>query len=99
MIVLKLNVAKLDKKRFFAGKNGAIYCDLVLFENDEPDQFGNDFSVKQSQTKEERASGEKLPYVGNAKTIGTSRPSRPSEPARRQESAPATHPGDDDIPF
>ena len=64
---LKLDVTKLDKTAFFKGKSGT-YVDLVLWENDEPDQYGNTHSVKQDMGKERR--GEKTPYVGNAKPFG-----------------------------
>ena len=64
---LKLDVTKLDKTAFFKGKSGT-YVDLVLWENDEPDQYGNTHSVKQDMGKERRR--EKTPYVGNAKPFG-----------------------------
>ena len=66
---LKLDVTKLDKTAFFKGKSGT-YVDLVLWANDEPDQYGNTHSVKQDMGKERR--GEKTPYVGNAKPFGNS---------------------------
>ena len=64
---LKLDVTKLDKTAFFKGNSGT-YVDLVLWENDKPDQYGNTHSVKQDMGKERR--GEKTPYVGNAKPFG-----------------------------
>lgn len=105
MIAVKIDVTKLDKSRFFKGSNGAIYCDLVLFENDRPDKFGNEFSVKQSATKEERAAKKQLPFVGNGKYLGQS--SRPASPPPRQAQARSTpaqydnapRPESGDIPF
>ena len=67
---LKLDVTKLDKTVFFHGQNGAIYCDLTLWENDDPDKYGNTYSVKQDMGKDRK--GEKTPYVGNAKPFGES---------------------------
>lgn len=65
---LKLDVSKLDKSAFFHGKNGAIYCDLTLWENDKPDDYGNTYAAKQDMGKDRK--GEKTPYVGNAKPFG-----------------------------
>jgi len=87
---LKLDVTKLDKTAFFKGKSGT-YCDLVLWENDQPDQYGNTHSVKQDMGKERR--GEKTPYVGNAKPFGN--PVNVMSP----ENKPPVVEDDDDIPF
>lgn len=93
---LKLDVSKLDKSAFFKGAKGT-YCDLILWENDEPDQWGNTHAVKQDMGKDRR--GEKTPYVGNAQPIG-------QRPATQNGAAPpkATpaqdyNQEDDDIPF
>jgi len=53
MIKIKIDVTKLDKSRFFKGAKGT-YADLVIYENDQPDEYGNDFSVKQDCSKEDR---------------------------------------------
>lgn len=95
-ITLKVDVTKLDKSRFFHGKNGAVYCDLVLFEH--AGEYDDGF-VKQSQTREERERGEKMPIIGNfrlPKTQGSRSAPGKAPPARPQ--APAND-GDDDIPF
>jgi len=85
--------------RIFKGKNGAIYLDLIVFENDKPDQYDNDYAVKPSQSKESRDAGEKAPYIGNGKNlVGKS---------NQQRSAAVTTPDQwdqnvkeqDDIPF
>ena len=93
---LKLDVSKLDKSAFFKGTKGT-YCDLVLWENDEPDQYGNTHSVKQYMGKDRR--GEKTPYVGNAQPLGQRSPNQnnaaPPPLAAMNDSLDA----DDDIPF
>jgi len=58
-ISLSVNVDKVDKERFFKGKQGR-YLDLVLFETPESD-YG-DYMVKQRGDK-----GEKMPILGNGK--------------------------------
>lgn len=61
----------LDQSKFFAGKNGASYINLVLFENKNgPDQWGNTHIVKQDSTQEERENNIETPILGNAKPLG-----------------------------
>ena len=92
---LKLNVSLLDKTAFFKGKNGT-YVDLVLWANDEPDQYGNTHSVKQDMGKERR--GEKTPYVGNAKPFGNPVKVMPTRPAPKDDPIEPEE-GIDCIPF
>ena len=69
-IALKIDVSKLDKARFFHGKNGAVYADLTGFVDlDQEDQYGNHGFITQSISKEERDSGLKLPILGNSKVF------------------------------
>lgn len=78
LIAVKINVKKLDKSKFFEGKNGALYADIVLMENrDGQDQYGNDFMVVQGSTKEEREAGQRGAILGNAKYIGGGRSQNP----------------------
>ena len=60
-ISLNVNVDKVDKDRFFKGKNGR-YLDLILWET--PDSDYGDYMVKQQGKK-----GEKMPILGNAKKV------------------------------
>ncbi len=96
---LKLDVSKLDKTAFFKGEKGT-YCDLVLWENDQPDQYGNTHSVKQDMGKDRK--GEKTPYVGNAKPIGGQQQAAPARSADQGGARPPAQTPDDeddDIPF
>lgn len=94
MILIKIDVTKLDKARFFKGAKGT-YCDLVLIET--PNGEYGDYMVKQSVTKEERAANLQMPILGNGKIMGATRPV-PPPPA---ENKTATVMKDDpaDIPF
>lgn len=100
---LKLDVTKLDKSAFFKGAKGT-YVDITLWENDEPDEYGNTHSAKQDMGKERR--GEKTPYVGNAKPFGSgagrdvpaAEATRKSQPAARP-APPADDEEETDIPF
>lgn len=102
LISVSVDVTKLDKSRFFPGKNGAKYANLVLVHT--PDGKFGDYMVKIDSTKEEREQRVQMPIVGNGKIIGTGggqrqqqRPvSRP--PARPQD--PDLDPDDDSgVPF
>jgi len=90
MILISVDVTKLEKGRFFKGKKG-IYADLALIER--PDDFGNDGFVAQSITKEERDAGEKGKIVGNWRTVSKNhgKPVTPKQPQPLEEQ--------DDIPF
>lgn len=90
MIVLDIDVTKLDKARFRAGKSGQKYVDLVLF--DKASEKSDGF-VTQGISKEERESGVRMPIIGNWKQVGkgASKPTSPTPPAQ-----PANQ---DDIPW
>lgn len=102
MLILKINVSKLDKEAFFKGKSGT-YCDLIVFENDAPDTYGNTHVVYQGLSKEAREAGKKGAIVGN----GTEKGKKAATPAQRQAPKapprPAADPDldatPDDIPF
>jgi len=105
MLSVKIDVTKLDRKRFFEGKNGAKYADLILFENrDGEDQYGNSHFVTQSCTKEERESGMKMPIIGNAKTFGGQRShcqekTTTRQPERKAAQSSQSQDNSDEIPF
>jgi len=86
---VKVDVSKLDKSHFFQGKNGAIYLDLLLYDNREgEDQYGNLGYVKQSVPKDARTGNE--PILGNFKVLVAN--DKPSEVGAQEKD-------DDDIPF
>jgi len=62
---ISINLNKVDKSRLTKDKNGNSWLNLSGFVNEIPDDFGNNGFITQSQTKEERQSGEKLPILGN----------------------------------
>lgn len=61
MITAKIDVTKIVKSLLFKGKKGT-YLDLTIWQNDKPDQFGNDFSIQQRTKK-----GEPTIYIGEGK--------------------------------
>ena len=67
MITVKINVDKIDKEKLFKGSKGT-YLDIVLFETPD-DQYGNDYVVKQSMSREDRDAGKQAAILGNAKSF------------------------------
>ena len=97
MIKLKIDVTKIDKTRLFKGAKGT-YLDLVVYENDAPDEYGNDFSVKQDCTKDDREAGVKMPYIGNGKNIGQ-KAKQATAPRKVAYAAPAPDDSSEEIPW
>ncbi len=83
MITLKIDVRKLDKTRFFEGKEDKtghrpLYADLVLIDRKEIGQYGDTHIVKQSKKKDEEI---ELPILGSA-TDRSRSASKPSASAK-----------------
>jgi hypothetical protein len=97
---ISIDVTKLDKKRFYEGKNGAQYVSLTCFmKPSEPDAYGQHGGIKISATKEEKDAGKdkELPFVGNVKAFwgeGIEVTKDSAEP-KQQQSTPQL----EDIPF
>ena len=80
LITASLDVTKIDKTKIIQGKKGQ-YLNLTIWVNDEADQFGNDVSLQQSLSKEERETGAAKIYLGNGKTYKSNEPIQGSAPA------------------
>ena len=102
-VSLKIDVKKLDKSRFFHGKDGAVYVDLTTFMDlDNKGQYGDNGFVTQSPTKEERAQKTQLPILGNSTVFWTDGAQAPAQQAPQQQApqqAPPEQDFDQDIPF
>lgn len=85
MILVKIDVTKIDKARLFKGAKGT-YLDVVLIET--PGGEYGDYMVKQSVTKEEREAKLQMPILGNGKIMGGSKPAGQSAPDRRPAAPP-----------
>lgn len=70
MQVIKIDLKRIDQSKCFKGKNGTVYLDAIVFDNDEPDQYGNTQVIYQSVSKEERERGVKGKIIGNGREIG-----------------------------
>ncbi len=91
---VKINLDKIIESKAFKGKSGRYY-DVTITINDEADKFGNNVSVYDTQSKEDRENKAEKNYIGNGKTIWTSgkTPGVQSQPARGVPSF------DNDLPF
>lgn len=91
-ILVKIDVTKIDKARLYKGKKGT-YLDCALVRK-EDDEYGNDFFVAQSVSKEERLAGKRGPIIGNAKFAKKSNDDEqaPKQPASSNQES-------DDPPF
>jgi hypothetical protein len=74
MIVGSLNLSKILAKAkekhsaFSKAENGDLYFNLIVWENDEKDKYGNDFSI-QLNPKKGAEEIEKKQYIGNMKRV------------------------------
>ena len=68
MILLTLDLSRVDKTRIYVGKTGRKYLSFVLI--DAPDEYGNNGRVLHSVTKEERLAGIKGEACGNWRHVG-----------------------------
>ena len=96
-VKININVTRIDKAAIVPGKNGK-YIDLVLFEKDEQDQYGNDGFVCQEISKERREAGEKGPIIGNWKW-NRPKEAQPQGASVKDSLTDGERTEDDDIPF
>lgn len=69
LVAVSIDLTKIEKSRIVEGAKGGKYINLTLSLNDEADQYGNNVSVWQSQTKEERDAKANRSFVGNGKSL------------------------------
>jgi hypothetical protein len=107
---ISINFNKIDQSRLTIDKNGNSWLNLSGFVNEIPDKYGNNGFITQSQTKEQRESGEKLPILGNFKLpmANTTKVQTEINPKANvvatkapqpQPSALVNEDADDDLPF
>ena len=93
LITAKIDVTKITKGKLFVGKSGT-YLDVVLVPT--PDnQYGNDYMIVESTTKEERAANVKGVILGNAKIVKKQEPQKESIPSFSERATDIR----DDLPF
>ena len=87
-----------------SAKNQKIYCNILVWLNDEKDEYGNDMSLQLSSTKDKREQEGKI-YFGNTKRLETTKPISAKDipdtssyniPVREKQT---DKPVEDDLPF
>lgn len=68
LVSVSINTKKIDKAKLIDGKKGK-YLNLTISLNDSTDQYGNNVSVWQGQTEEERKAKSDKNYLGNGKVV------------------------------
>ena len=71
LLNVSLRVDALPKEKFVAGKDGKVYYNFTIGINDEANQFGQNVSLTDSQTKEEREAKKAKNYIGNGNVVWT----------------------------
>ncbi len=82
LILASIDVKKIMKSLLYEGKKGT-YLKLSIWQNDEPDEYGNEFSIQQTTGKDDP----KI-YLGNGKYY------KPENKAPDKAPLP-----EDDLPF
>ena len=100
IINASIDLNKIDKTKIVAGKNGAKYYNVGMIVSDEKNQYGQDVSIFDEQSKEEREERKPKKYLGNGKVVWTSDSDKkvidvPDEPQIK----PMKKQDDDDLPF
>ncbi len=93
MISINIDCKKIEKARLVPGKKGESYLDMILIPTPNS-QYGNDYMVVQSVSKEERERKVRGPILGNAKILGRKQPVQ--EEGAPEADEPETG---DDVPF
>lgn len=87
LVAVSIDLTKIDKSRIVKGAKGGKYVNLTLSINDEEDQYGNNVSLWQSQTKEEREAKENRLFLGNGKSLwnDSDKGSKASKTSKKEE--------------
>jgi hypothetical protein len=96
LINVSLRVDKLPKEKFVQGKDGAVYYNFTVAVNDESNQWGQNVSLTDSQTKEEREAKKPKSYLGNGNVIWTN---GTIQLAEKKEGFATKEVVSDDLPF
>ena len=99
LISVSINVADLPKEKFVQGKKGTYY-NFTISVNDDTNQFGQNVSLFDSQTKEEREAKKSKTYIGNGSVIWSDGKMTVAERQEKKEAAPVQAEADsNDLPF
>ena len=90
---MSICLSDIPKDRILKHENGKLYLNLQTWDNEEPDQYDNDFSISIPLSKEEieaKKNGEEVKrvYLGNGRIWES-----------KDKMQPATEEDHDDLPF
>jgi hypothetical protein len=71
IINVSMRVDALPKEKFISGKDGKVYYNFTVSVNDEANQYGQNVSLTDSQTQEEREAKKPKVYLGNGNVVWT----------------------------
>ena len=94
LLAVSIDVTKFDKSKFVAGKKGT-YANLTISVNDTEDQYGNNVSIWEGQSQEEREAKADRNFLGNGKIVWDGDSQSSSKPAPKKAVAVV----DDNLPF
>ena len=97
LINVSVNLDKLDKTKIIKGKNGNYY-NFTVSVNDQTSQYGDNASLFNTQSKEEREAKADKVYVGNGKVVWTDGNITMAE-RQDQPQAAKPQPAGIDLPF
>ncbi len=100
LINVSLDVTKITKGRLTPGKNGQMYLDLTLSIEDKTNDYGQNVSGWEAQSKEEREAKQNRNYLGNGKVVFTD--GKVEVATKKEETKKAVSVEDDDdsdLPF
>ena len=83
LIAASINLSKIDKSKIKVAKNGDSYYDITISVNDQMNTYGQDTSIFEAQTKEQREAKDAKKYIGSGKTFWTNE--KKAEPIQLQE--------------
>jgi hypothetical protein len=103
IINASIDVSKIDKSKIQSVdkdgnpfKNGAKYYSVSISIFDEADKYGNNVSIVQAQSKEEREGNVNKVYIGNGKVVFDKGGSNPAPQAQVQSQSSNA---EEDLPF
>ena len=67
MINISICLSDIPTSERKQGKNGKWYCNIVVGEKKETDNYGNTHYVAMSKSKEQREANDPTVYIGNGK--------------------------------
>jgi hypothetical protein len=103
LISLSLDLSKIDKSKIIEGKKGAKYLDFTIAINDETNQYGQNVSAYNNQSKEEREAKAGREYLGNGKVYWTNgiieRAEKSLGEFNKMSTSNSSQDDDSDVPF